>query len=90
MELEINTLKAAITNGKETKIGRFSFYEGLLSDTEVVLLLSGIGKVSAAVGAALLIEKYHPYLIINTGTAGGWPIQLFTTLFWQPKCRITM
>lgn len=71
MELEINTLKAAITNGKETKIGGFSFYEGLLSDTEVVLLLSGIGKVSAAVGAALLIEKYHPSLIINTGTAGG-------------------
>ena len=71
MELEINTLKASIENCKETKIGRFVFYEGKLCGKEVVILLSGIGKVSAAVGTTLLIEHYHPSLIINTGTAGG-------------------
>ena len=71
MELEINTLKAAIENCKETKIGRFAFYQGNLCGKEVVVLLSGIGKVSAAVGTTLLIEHYHPSLIINTGTAGG-------------------
>ena len=71
MELEINTLRAAIIDCKETKIGRFAFYEGTLCGTEVVVLLSGIGKVSAAVATTLLIEKYNPSLIINTGTAGG-------------------
>ncbi|WP_311327526.1 5'-methylthioadenosine/adenosylhomocysteine nucleosidase [Capnocytophaga sputigena] len=71
MELEINTLKAAIENCKETKIGRFAFYQGILCGKDVVVLLSGIGKVSAAVGTTLLIEHYHPSLIINTGTAGG-------------------
>ncbi len=71
MELEINTLRAAIIDCKETKIGRFAFYEGTLCGIEVVVLLSGIGKVSAAVATTLLIEKYNPSLIINTGTAGG-------------------
>ena len=46
MELEINTLRAAIIDYKETKIGCFAFYEGTLCGTEVVVLLSGIGKVN--------------------------------------------
>ena len=34
MELEINTLRAAIIDYKETKIGCFAFYEGTLCGTE--------------------------------------------------------
>lgn len=30
----------------------------------------GVGKVNAAMAAALLIERYHPDLIINVGVAG--------------------
>ena len=71
MELEIDSLRASIESCKETKIGRFVFYEGSLNGIEVVLLLSGIGKVSASVATTLLIERYNPSLIINTGTAGG-------------------
>ena len=71
MEIEIALLKEAISNCKETKIGKFTFYEGILEGKAVVVLLSGIGKVSAAVGTTLLIERYHPKLIVNTGTAGG-------------------
>ena len=65
MELEIDSLRASIESCKEIKIGRFVFYEGSLNRIEVVLLLSGIGKVSASVATTLLIERY------NTGTAGG-------------------
>ncbi|MDO4229504.1 MAG: 5'-methylthioadenosine/adenosylhomocysteine nucleosidase [Capnocytophaga sp.] len=71
MELEINTLKAELKNSKETKIGSFSFYEGKINDISVVVLLSKIGKVSASVSTTLLIEHFHPNIIINTGTAGG-------------------
>lgn len=39
----------------------------------MVLLLSGIGKVNASIGAALLIDNFHPDFIINTGAAGGFP-----------------
>lgn len=35
------------------------------------MLKSGIGKVNAAMSTTILIERYHPDLIINTGSAGG-------------------
>ena len=44
LELEIDSLRASIESCKETKIGRFVFYEGSLNGIEVVLLLSGIVK----------------------------------------------
>lgn len=71
MEVEVDALRANLINKKEIKIGHFTFYEGMISNANVVVLLSGIGKVSASVGATLLIERYKPHLIINTGTAGG-------------------
>ncbi|MBS9767965.1 MAG: 5'-methylthioadenosine/adenosylhomocysteine nucleosidase [Flavobacteriaceae bacterium] len=71
MEVEINTLQEKLANKKTTNINKFTFYEGTINDMEVVVLLSGIGKVSAAVGTTMLIERYQPDVIINTGTAGG-------------------
>ncbi|ODB57735.1 hypothetical protein A7311_14020 [Paenibacillus polymyxa] len=38
---------------------------------EVILLQSGIGKANAASTTALLIERFSPELVINTGSAGG-------------------
>ncbi len=32
---------------------------------------TGVGKVNAAITTTLLIDKYHPDLIINIGTSGG-------------------
>jgi adenosylhomocysteine nucleosidase len=39
--------------------------------TDVILLRSGIGKVNAAMSTTILLEKYKPDCIINTGSAGG-------------------
>ncbi|GIJ94536.1 5'-methylthioadenosine/S-adenosylhomocysteine nucleosidase [Capnocytophaga stomatis] len=71
MELEINTLKKELNDIKTTTIGSFAFHEGKIHGVSVVVLLSGIGKVSASVGTTLLIEHFQPDMIINTGTAGG-------------------
>ena len=71
MDIEIQLLKEHLINIKETKISNFSFYEGKIQNHEVIVLLSGIGKVSASVGTALLINTFSPDLVINTGTAGG-------------------
>ncbi|MFK8301481.1 5'-methylthioadenosine/adenosylhomocysteine nucleosidase [Capnocytophaga stomatis] len=71
MELEINTLKKELNDIKTTAIGSFAFHEGKIHGVSVVVLLSGIGKVSASVGTTLLIEHFQPDMIINTGTAGG-------------------
>jgi adenosylhomocysteine nucleosidase len=40
--------------------------------TDVILLRSGIGKVNAAMSTTILLEKYKPDFIINTGSAGGF------------------
>ncbi|SDK90228.1 adenosylhomocysteine nucleosidase [Modicisalibacter muralis] len=53
-----------------------TFHTGRLHGVEVVILQSGIGKVNAAIGTTLLLDMYHPEVIINTGSAGGFGSEL--------------
>jgi adenosylhomocysteine nucleosidase len=71
MEPEVEMIRGLMQNGVTSKTGTFEFFSGTLDNKEAVLLRCGIGKVNAAVGCALLIEKFDPQLIINTGSAGG-------------------
>ncbi|MDR1908572.1 MAG: 5'-methylthioadenosine/S-adenosylhomocysteine nucleosidase [Spirochaetaceae bacterium] len=71
MEDEVNLLREAIENRETLSQGGFEFTAGTLEGKRVVLLRCGIGKVNAAVGCALLTERYRPALVINTGSAGG-------------------
>src|SRR5699024_12271248 len=52
------------------------FIQGGLNSKQVILVKSGIGKVNAAMTATILMEKFNPTAIINTGTAGGFSEQL--------------
>lgn len=71
MEVEIRLLIEAIQDRKDHTLHGFTFHQGRIGNHEVVVLLSGIGKVSATVATTLLIQEYQPEIIINTGTAGG-------------------
>jgi adenosylhomocysteine nucleosidase len=71
MEDEVTMLRGAITESTVETMGGFDFFRGMLEKKTAVLLRCGIGKVNAAVGCALLIQRYHPSLVINTGSAGG-------------------
>lgn len=71
MEEEIAILKDKLTNMSEISIAHVKFYRGQLNNKDVVLTQSGIGKVNAAISTTLLIEKFNPKLIINTGSAGA-------------------
>jgi adenosylhomocysteine nucleosidase len=71
MEDEVSLLRGAMKNPRLTKIGGFEFYEGTLEGKNVALLRCGIGKVSAAVGCALLINTFKPDFVVNTGSASG-------------------
>ncbi|MCO7126373.1 5'-methylthioadenosine/S-adenosylhomocysteine nucleosidase [Sporolactobacillus shoreicorticis] len=71
MEEEVALLKEHMSRIEQNEIAGCRFYKGLLNGTEAVLLQSGIGKVSAALGTTLLIDRYQPTAIINTGSAGG-------------------
>jgi adenosylhomocysteine nucleosidase len=76
MQEEIDCLLSVIENKKEVEIKGFKYYEGILNSKEVVISLSGIGKVNATVGTTLLIDKFNPDYIINTGSAGGFSEKL--------------
>jgi adenosylhomocysteine nucleosidase len=71
MEDEVTLLKNALEDVRSESIGVFEFFTGRLEKKPVVLLRCGIGKVNAAVGCALLINRFGPDLVINTGSAGG-------------------
>lgn len=48
-----------------------SFWTGKLSQKDVVLMLSGVGKGNAAMSTTILMTQFHPSHILNIGTAGG-------------------
>lgn len=72
MDEEVELLRSKLNDRKDTSLAGSEFYQGKIDSLEVVLLKSGIGKVNAALGTALLIEKFQPDVIINTGSAGGF------------------
>jgi adenosylhomocysteine nucleosidase len=72
MEEEVTLLRENIDDKKQETIAGCEFTFGNMHGTEVILLRSGIGKVNAAMSTTILLEKYKPDYIINTGSAGGF------------------
>ncbi len=56
--------KTASLIGKQTYLGK-------LGSHEIVVAISGIGKVNAAITTQAIIDRYSPCAIFNIGTAGG-------------------
>lgn len=71
MEEEVTILKRKLNDMNEINIAHVKFYVGTLNHKEVVLTQSGIGKVNASISTTLLIEKFNPEVVINTGSAGA-------------------
>lgn len=72
MAQEVAALAAMLEDRKTyTHVGS-TFHQGRLHGAEVMVLQSGIGKVNAAVGTALMLERFQPDAIVNTGSAGGF------------------
>ncbi|EKO3376956.1 5'-methylthioadenosine/S-adenosylhomocysteine nucleosidase [Vibrio fluvialis] len=76
MQQEVAILKDALDNCQEVSKGGCTYYSGQLHGVDVVLLQSGIGKVAAAIGTAILLDEYQPDVVINTGSAGGFDATL--------------
>lgn len=72
MEPEVAILKSKLENPVESTHAGYTFYSGTIEGTEVVLVQSGIGKVASALATALLIDKFSPDYVVNTGSAGGF------------------
>ncbi|MCQ6273599.1 5'-methylthioadenosine/S-adenosylhomocysteine nucleosidase [Bacillus sp. V3B] len=72
MEEEVTILRDRIEDKTVEMIAGCEFTFGKMDGVEIVLLRSGIGKVNAAMSTTILLEKYTPDYVINTGSAGGY------------------
>lgn len=70
MSVEVEELKARLTDAKAEKFAGSEYVSGRLCGREVVIAQCGIGKVFAAVCASTMILRYNVSAIINTGVAG--------------------
>lgn len=71
MDEEVEILKQKMILTTLSKKASMEFMEGSLSDCQVVIVRSGIGKVNAAVCTQILIDDFGIDGIINTGVAGS-------------------
>jgi len=76
MDQEVELLKNSLQDAKTIQTHHLTVYQGTLHGVEVLLVKCGIGKVASAVATTLLIEKYAPDYVVNTGSAGGFDTSL--------------
>lgn len=68
---EINEILILMENIIKERVNSFEFTVGILHGVKCTVVLSGVGKVHAAMCAQTLILKYNPDFILNVGVAGG-------------------
>lgn len=71
MHNEVENIIALLDSHKEEVYSGITFHTGRLYGKDVVVAQCGIGKVFAAVCAEIMILKYQPSLIVNTGVGGA-------------------
>lgn len=77
MDKEFRRIAGLLNNAKEVIDGSFKYMMGVMPDgKELILQHCGMGKVNSTIGATMLIERYHPDLIISSGVAGGASLTL--------------
>ncbi len=71
MKSELNEVTSRMRGVEETEEHQHIYYHGWIGESEVVACECGVGKVASAIVCAMMIEKFHPQLLINVGVAGG-------------------
>lgn len=71
MPEELKELKAQLADERVKTIGGKEYLSGRISNQDVVLVESGIGKVEAGITTEHLITDFQVDVVINSGSAGG-------------------
>ena len=71
MEVEVESLKAAMNIKNTVKKASMESFEGTIGDTEVVVVRSGICKVNAGICVQILVDTFGVTHVLNTGAAGS-------------------
>lgn len=71
MDVEVNEILKKMTDVEKRELFGHIFYIGKISNNNVVLCKSGVGKVNATITTTIMNVEFYPDGIINIGTAGG-------------------
>lgn len=71
MDEEVSLLKECMEDVTIMTKASMDFYKGRMSEKEVVVVRSGIGKVNAGICTQILVDCYGVDAVINTGIAGS-------------------
>ncbi|EJW91859.1 MTA/SAH nucleosidase, partial [gut metagenome] len=66
-----DAVTAKMSEVKVTQVGKVEFREGQLQDEKIVIALSGVGKVNAAMASTLMCHLYPIDALLSIGVAGG-------------------
>lgn len=70
MKVEVEKILEILDNKTSEIVSGVEFVCGKFYDKDVVVAVSGVGKVNAAATTEAMILKFSPNFIINTGVAG--------------------
>lgn len=71
MQVEIEVIKKSMSVIDSAMISQIDFVRGEWCGHEIIVAVSGVGKVNAALCTQAMIMQYRPDILINTGVAGG-------------------
>jgi len=71
MPQEVALMERSMNVHRKVEAGLRTFYEGIWGGQDVVLALSRVGKVSAAVTTLLMLERFGVTHVIFSGVAGA-------------------
>ena len=71
LAIEVEGIVNLMENKTEQTVAKITYHQGEIDGKEVVCCECGIGKVNAAMSTQIMIDLYHPDVIINSGIAGS-------------------
>lgn len=74
MQIEADGIIALSQNTQTEEIAGMKFTTGTLNGKDIAVVVCGVGKVNAAMCAVVLIEKFNPDVVINSGVAVHSPL----------------
>ena len=83
MQIEADGIIALCSGVKTENHFNMTFNFGRLCDKDVVVVVCGVGKVNAAMCATVMIERFSPDVIVNSGVAGA----VFSACKGRRHCR---
>ena len=71
MQEEYNEIIKIMNNTVRGNVYNIEYIKGIIGDNNIIIVMSGVGKVNAARTTQIIIDKFDLDFIINVGSAGA-------------------